>query len=472
MIIVVSVLMYTPSLFMSDIHAISPTDELMDDRATMRAIPAGDPASSSDSSMLTNSQVPVATILQEEYVFVEEFAPDQQFANPDITIDKQTGNIFVADYFNQRVIKFDPNGNVITQWGSAGSADGQFQNPQDVAIDSSGNLYLTDTHNHRIQKFNNNGQFMLKWGTPGSGPGELAFPSRLAIDSNDILYVTDNGNGRVQKFNTIGQFVGTIVEGQLSFPVGIDVDSSDNVYVAESGAAGNPSRVDKFTSSGQPITLWGSLGSDPGQFNQPKGLTLDEDNNVYVADEFNNRIQKFDSNGNFITEFGQDRLNHTIDVAVDSEGQVYASDLDEILIYALSTPPSLAPPSETQCVGHGSGTQNIVGTNNDDTLIGGTGTDTIFGLAGRDAINGCAGHDRVSGNTDNDGIAGASGDDLLRGNEGNDLVQGGSGSDLVDGGDGDDTLTGGSGNDRFFCGPGNDIITDFTPGVEAKTADC
>ena len=158
-------------------------------------------------------------------------------------------------------------------------------------------------------------------------------PARLAIDSNDILYVTEPDNGRVQMFNTAGQSVGTIAEGQLSFPVGIDVDSSDNVYVAESSASGNPSQVNKFTSSGQFITSWGSLGSNPGQLNQPKGLTIDEDNNVYVADELNNRIQKFDSNGNFITEFGQDRLSHPIDVAVDSQGRVYASDLDEILIY-------------------------------------------------------------------------------------------------------------------------------------------
>jgi tripartite motif-containing protein 71 len=102
------------------------------------------------------------------------------------------------------------------------------------------------------------------------------------------------------------------------------------VYVAESGVSGNPSKVNKFTSSGQFITSWGSLGSDPGEFNSPKGLTLDENDNVYVADEFNNRIQKFDSN---ITEFGQDRLNHPIDVAVDSQGRVYASDFDEILVY-------------------------------------------------------------------------------------------------------------------------------------------
>jgi tripartite motif-containing protein 71 len=100
--------------------------------------------------------------------------------------------------------------------------------------------------------------------------------------------------------------------------------------------SGNPSQVNKFISLCQFITHWGLLGSDLDQLNQPKGLTIDEDNNVYIADEFNNRIQKFDSNGNFITEFGQDRLIHPIDVAVDSQSRVYASDFDEILIYVLT----------------------------------------------------------------------------------------------------------------------------------------
>jgi tripartite motif-containing protein 71 len=152
------------------------------------------------------------------------------------------------------------------------------------------------------------------------------------------LYVTESkSDGRVQKFDTNGGFIGIIAEGQLSFPVGIGLDSSDNVYVAESGAGGNPSQIDKFTSLSLFITSWGSLGSDPGQLNQPKGLTLDDGNNVYVADEFNNRIQKFDSSGNFITQFGQDRLGRPIDVAVDSQGLVYASDeaFSQILINAL-----------------------------------------------------------------------------------------------------------------------------------------
>ena len=55
-----------------------------------------------------------------KYEFLEEFAPSEQFSNPDITIDEQTGNIYVADYFNNRVVKLDPSGDVITQWGSEG----------------------------------------------------------------------------------------------------------------------------------------------------------------------------------------------------------------------------------------------------------------------------------------------------------------------------------------------------------------
>ena len=117
----------------------------------------------------------------EEYLFVTEFAPNQQFGNPDITIDKQTGDIYVADYFNNRVVKFDSDGNVISQWGSAGSGDGQFQNPQDVAIDSLGKLYVTDTNNHRIQKFDSNGQFILKWGTHGSGHGQTCISKPSCI---------------------------------------------------------------------------------------------------------------------------------------------------------------------------------------------------------------------------------------------------------------------------------------------------
>jgi DNA-binding beta-propeller fold protein YncE len=92
----------------------------------------------------------------EEYVFVKQFAANQQFGNPDITID-EFDIVYVADYFNNRLLKFDSNGNLVTQWGTQGSADGKFINPHDFGLDSAGFVYVVDTRNHRIQKFTDNG---------------------------------------------------------------------------------------------------------------------------------------------------------------------------------------------------------------------------------------------------------------------------------------------------------------------------
>jgi Ca2+-binding RTX toxin-like protein len=128
---------------------------------------------------------------------------------------------------------------------------------------------------------------------------------------------------------------------------------------------------------------------------------------VYVANEFNDRIQKFDSNGNFITEFGQDRLGHPIDVAIDSQARVYASDENngQILIYALANQIP-TPPPDSDCTIPGNSNILITGTNGPDTLIGNTGNNLMNGLGENDRMNGCSGSESVNGNTGNDGIAG------------------------------------------------------------------
>jgi DNA-binding beta-propeller fold protein YncE len=62
-------------------------------------------------------------------------------------------NVYVVDSQNERIQKFDSNGNFITKWGSEGTGEGQFNIPEGIDIDSSGNVYVADTHNSRIQKF-------------------------------------------------------------------------------------------------------------------------------------------------------------------------------------------------------------------------------------------------------------------------------------------------------------------------------
>ncbi|MBF0564727.1 MAG: hypothetical protein HQK89_05745 [Nitrospirae bacterium] len=110
-------------------------------------------------------------------------------------------------------------------------------------------------------------------------------------------------------------------------PSGIAVDSSGNVYVADT----SNNRIQKFNSSGQFIAKWGSQGNGDGQFYQPFGIAVDSSGNVYVADTSNNRIQKFNSSGQFVAKWGSSGTGDgqfylPEGIAVDSSGNVYVAD--------------------------------------------------------------------------------------------------------------------------------------------------
>jgi len=99
------------------------------------------------------------------------------------------------------------------------------------------------------------------------------------------------------------------------------------VYVADN----NNQRIQKFDSSGAFLTKWGTPGSGDGQFNTPLGVAVDPAGNVYVAEQGNNRIQKFDSSGTFLLKWGtpgsgDGQFSIARDVAVDSAGDVYVVD--------------------------------------------------------------------------------------------------------------------------------------------------
>jgi DNA-binding beta-propeller fold protein YncE len=64
-----------------------------------------------------------------------------------------SGNVYMTDYLNSHVQKFDSSGNFICEWGSEGTGDGSFTYPTGIAVDTSGNVYVVDTYNYRIQKF-------------------------------------------------------------------------------------------------------------------------------------------------------------------------------------------------------------------------------------------------------------------------------------------------------------------------------
>lgn len=174
-------------------------------------------------------------------------------------------------------------------------------------------------------------QFDRLWPTLQQ-PWYFLLPLDVAVDSSGNVYVADAGNNRIQKFTSSGNYVtqwGSRGDGDGQFGnlEGIAVDSSGNVYVSESAN----SRIQKFTSSGVFITKWGSEGSGDGQFSQPAGIGVDGTGNVYVADSNNARIQVFTSSGVFVTKWGSPgsgdgQFASPRTVAIGPEGSIYVSD--------------------------------------------------------------------------------------------------------------------------------------------------
>jgi streptogramin lyase len=122
-------------------------------------------------------------------------------------------------------------------------------------------------------------------------------------------------------------------DGEFSGPVSVAVDASGNVYVSDQGNH----RIQKFDSDGNLLTKWGSQGSADGQFNRPWGIAVDSRGDIYVADDLNHRVQKFNGDGTFLTKWGSPgsgdgQFDRPTDIAVDASGNVFVADSKNIRI--------------------------------------------------------------------------------------------------------------------------------------------
>ena len=86
------------------------------------------------------------------------------------------------------------------QWGSYGNETGQFNNTHALGIDNSGRVYVADRFNDRIQVFNSTGGYLDQWGSYGDENGEFKEPHGIAVNSSGFVFVTDRYNNRVQIF--------------------------------------------------------------------------------------------------------------------------------------------------------------------------------------------------------------------------------------------------------------------------------
>ncbi len=209
------------------------------------------------------------------------------------------GSVYVADTWNHRIQKLDRDGMFVAQWGTFGQAGAQdagvaFYGPRGIAVDGQGNVWVTDTGNKRVLKFDPNGRLLGQWGGSGAGEGQFLEPVGIAIDSKGQIFVADTWNRRVQvfdaQFSFLRQWGVEAWEGQsVANKPYLAVDGGGNVYVTDV----ETHRVIKFGSDGQVLAVWGKRGADLSSFNLPTGIAVDVQGNILVSDTANSRVLEF-----------------------------------------------------------------------------------------------------------------------------------------------------------------------------------
>jgi DNA-binding beta-propeller fold protein YncE len=271
-----------------------------------------------------------------------EFAPDGKFIREighhlyawsfahTVKVDRDD-NIWVTDKGSDMVIKFNPEGRVAMVFGRKLEAsdegteplkhvkpplppvDGMFRQVTDVAWDAAGNTFISDGYvNSRIAKADKDGNWLKSWGEPGSEPGQLNVPHSIAVDAQGNVYVADRGNRRIQVFDGDGKFVRqftidvpvpadaraaignkpTATTGTMSpgAPWAICITPGPKQFLYSSDAF--PGRIYKLSLDGKVLGVLGKAGKQLGQFGWIHEIACPSENELYVAEILNWRVQK------------------------------------------------------------------------------------------------------------------------------------------------------------------------------------
>jgi NHL repeat len=247
-----------------------------------------------------------------------------------VKVDKQD-NIWVTDKGSDMVIKFSPEGRVLMVFGRKQEAsdegtgplkhvkpplpavDGMFRQVTDVAWDSAGNAFISDGYiNSRVAKVDKDGNWVKSWGEPGDQPGQFNVPHSIAVDAAGKVYVADRGNRRIQVFDGDGKFL-----RQMTIDVPAPPDAHAAIGNKPTATAGTmapgapwtvcitpgpkqvlytsdafPGRIYKLSLDGKVLGMFGKAGKQPGQFGWIHEIACPSENELYVAEILNWRVQK------------------------------------------------------------------------------------------------------------------------------------------------------------------------------------
>jgi trimeric autotransporter adhesin len=308
-------------------------------------------------TITTQAQVPTVNTVAgnggEGYSGDNQIATESELYLPQEAVVDDSGNIYIADEYNNRVRKVSITTGLIstiagggTSFGDGGLAiNSQMSLPTCVAADDSGNVYIVD--DNRVRKITKStgiintiaGNSTYGYGGDGgpSTSSELKFPLDVALDDSANVYISDMGNNRIRKITKLTGFINTVAgdgfdtmppydiggfkgdgglatDAELNMPDDMAIDDSGNIFIADA----NNNVIRKVTAkTGIITTIAGKRNSVPGfsgdggladtaEFNDPTYLALDDSDNIYVSDRGNDRIRKITAKTGIITTIAGD----------------------------------------------------------------------------------------------------------------------------------------------------------------------
>jgi uncharacterized protein (TIGR03437 family) len=321
-----------------------------------------------------------------------------QLNSPASVAADESGNLYIADTFNNRIRRVAPDGGIATFAGGAttgySSGDGGpatsagLSRPNGIALDRSGTLYIADTAGNMIRKVSAGGTITRVAGTGAAGfsgdggaatDATLNTPIGVALDAAGNLYIADSMNHRIRRVGTDGKI--TTVAGNgfggyygdgvaatdtgLNHPQGVAVDAGGNLYIADTFSSRirvvTPDGIIRtFAGNGIPTHAGDGGPATAASLNYPKGIAFDASGNLFIADCFNSRIRLVTADGRISTVAGSGALGYGGDggkatsaklqfpsgVAVGINGNVFVADTANHRIRLLSpTADVTLPPS-------------------------------------------------------------------------------------------------------------------------------
>jgi sugar lactone lactonase YvrE len=290
-----------------------------------------------------------------------------------VAVDPTTGKMFVADFVNNRVLRFAGGASLANGAAaeavlgqpnfattSAGTTQSKMQTPSGVFVDASGRLWVADYGNHRVLRFDNAasiasganansvlGQTDFVSSNPGFGTVWMSYPRAVFVDASGRLWVTDSGNSRVLRFDNaavkangasadgvLGEpdFIttgGGLAQNRLYNPAGLVVTSAGALFVADfsnyrvlrfDNAASKANGANADAVLGQPDFTSNTGATIQNGMRQPSGVAFDNQGHLYVADSNNHRILIFNNAATLANGANADNVLGQTDFTTQASG--------------------------------------------------------------------------------------------------------------------------------------------------------